>query len=146
MAIEKRESACFVVQEKCIGCAQCMSICPVGAVDIIWSEEYGLIGEKLVEYAYAVTSKVKCAYVNFCLYVTQECDCMNKEEKGFIKDIGVLFSRDPVAIDKASIDLALREENKDVFLEIHPKIEYLQHLQYAQKLGLGSLEYKLIEI
>ncbi|MFA5272155.1 MAG: DUF362 domain-containing protein [Candidatus Omnitrophota bacterium] len=146
MAIEKKESACFVVQDKCIGCAQCISVCPVGAVDIIWSEEYNLIGEKLVEYAYAVTNKVKCAYINFCLYVTKECDCMNKEEKGFIKDIGMLFSRDPVAIDKASIDLALQEENKDMFLEIHPKIEYMHHLQYAQSIGLGSLEYKLIEI
>ncbi len=146
MAIEKGEAACFIVKDKCIGCAQCISVCPTGALDVVWSQDCNLLGEKMAEYAYALTKKVKCSYVNFCLYITRECDCLNKEEKGFIKDIGMLFSRDPVAIDKASLDLVLRQENKDMFLEAHPKIEYLHHLQYASDIGLGSLDYKLIEI
>jgi uncharacterized Fe-S center protein len=100
----------------------------------------------MAEYAYAASKGKKCAYVNFCLYITKECDCMNKEDKGFVEDVGVLLSYDPVSIDKASIDLILREQKKDILKEIHPQIDYLHHLQYAQALGLGSLDYELIEI
>lgn len=145
-AIEKDSAKCFIVKEKCIGCAQCVSVCPRGAVNVIWSEEYDLLGEKLVEYAYAVTRKVKCAYVNFCIYITKECDCMNKENSGFIKDIGLLFSYDPVAIDKASLDLVQKQENRDAILECHPKIAYINHLKYAETIGLGSLSYELVEM
>jgi len=145
-AIEKDNVKCFIVKEKCIGCAQCISVCPRAAIDIVWSEEYNVIGEKLAEYAYAVTRNIKCAYVNFCLYITKECDCMNKEEAGFVKDVGILFSYDPVAIDKASIDLVHKQENRDAIYDCHPKIDYLHHLQYAETLGLGSLNYELVEI
>jgi uncharacterized Fe-S center protein len=145
-AIERNEAKCRIIKNKCIGCAQCISICPKGAVDVIWSEVYDLIGEKMVEYAYAAAKEKKCAYINFCFYITKECDCMNKEEKGYVRDLGLLFSFDPVAIDKASIDLILAQESRDVLKEIHPKIDYLHHLKYAQNLGLGSLEYKLIEL
>jgi hypothetical protein len=144
-AIERRDKY-FIISDKCIGCAQCISICPQGAVKIVWSEDYELLGEKMVEYAFACTNKVKTAYINFCLYITKECDCMNKEDKGFIADYGVLFSWDPLSIDKASVDLLLQREKKDILKEVHPKINYLHYLQYAQELGLGSLDYKLIEI
>jgi uncharacterized protein len=144
-AIEKGESKCFITGA-CIGCAQCVSVCPRGAVDIIWSEEYEVLGEKMVEYAYAVSKGRKCAYINFCVYMTKECDCMNKEETGFTADLGVLFSFDPVAIDKASLDLLSARENRDIVRDLHPQIEYLTHLRYAQELGLGTIDYRLIEL
>lgn len=136
----------YIISDKCIGCAQCVSVCPAGAINIIWSEGYEAICEKVAEYAYAAAQGRKCFYINFCLYITKECDCMNKEEKGFIKDLGVLFSRDPVAIDKASIDLIIEQAGHDIIKEIHPKINYLHGLTHAQKIGLGSIEYKLIEV
>lgn len=145
-AIEKAGTGYIIIKEKCIGCGQCTSVCPRGAVRIIWSEAYELLGEKMVEYAYAAAKDKKCMYVNFCLYITEECDCLNKEEKGFLPDLGILYSDDPVSIDKASIDLITKRSGKDVLEEIHPKINYLHHLRYAQDIGLGSLEYKLIEI
>jgi uncharacterized Fe-S center protein len=135
-----------ILDNKCIGCAQCISLCPVGAVNIIWSEGYSLICEKLAEYALAATKGKKSFYINFCLYITKECDCMNKEGEGFVKDLGLLFSQDPVAIDKASIDLIVNKAGHDAIKEIHPKINYLHGLTYAQSIGLGSLDYQLIEI
>jgi uncharacterized Fe-S center protein len=144
-AIVKEESY-RIISDKCIGCAQCISVCPRSAINIIWSEGYGLICEKLAEYALASVKGKKSFYVNFCLYITKECDCMNKEEKGFVKDLGLLFSQDPVAIDKASVDLIIKDAGRDAIKEVHPKINYLHGLEYAQSIGLGSLEYKLIEI
>ena len=145
-AITKVDDVFFINSEQCIGCAQCISVCPQGAVKIEWSEEYGEIGEKIVEYAYAVTQKVPCVYFNFCLYITKECDCMNKESEGFVKDLGVLFGWDPVSVDKASIDLLLRQEGNDCLRAAHPEINYLHHLHYAERIGLGSLEYTLIKL
>lgn len=145
-AIEKRDKAYFIIEEKCIGCAQCVGACPLAAVRIIWSEEYDLLGEKLAEYAYAASRDRRCVYVNFCLYITKECDCMNREKKGFVPDLGVFFGLDPVSVDKASIDLLIQREGKDVLSQIHPQIDYQRHLQYAQDIGLGSLEYKLVEV
>jgi hypothetical protein len=130
----------------CIGCAQCISVCPQGAVKIVWSEEYNIIQEKMVEYAYAATKGRRCAYFNFCVYITKDCDCINKEEKGFVDDLGILFSSDPVAVDKASIDLIIERDKKDFLKSIYPQINYLHQLEYAQKIGLGSLDYKLIEL
>ncbi len=146
LAITKDKFDRYVIlAEKCIGCAQCISVCPKGAVKINWSEAYNLIMERLVEYACAVVEKRKCAYINFCLYITKECDCMNKEKRGIIEDIGVLFSFDPVSIDKAAVDLVCTQD-KDLLSKLHPRIDYLYQLRYAQGLGLGSLEYKLIEL
>ncbi|MDD5583765.1 MAG: DUF362 domain-containing protein [Candidatus Omnitrophica bacterium] len=145
-AIEKKDGKYVVIKEQCIGCAQCLSVCPKGAVNIVWSEEYNLIAEKMVEYAFAATKGKKCAYINFCLYITKECDCMNKEKSSFVKDVGIFFSRDPVSIDKASIDALLQQEAKDSLREAHPQIDYLHHLKYAQDIGLGSLDYTLVEI
>ncbi|UCG35197.1 MAG: DUF362 domain-containing protein [Candidatus Omnitrophota bacterium] len=145
-AISEGKDAFFIDEKKCIGCAQCISVCPHGAVKISWSESYDELAQKMVEYAFAATQNRKCAYVNFCIYITKECDCMNKEKSGFIKDLGVLFSWDPVSIDKASIDLLLQREKHDVFKDAHPSINYLRHLEYAQEIGLGELGYKLIEI
>ena len=144
-AISKKEKF-FIDQAKCIGCAQCISVCPQAAVNIVWSESYDLIGQRMVEYAYAVTRQTKCIYINFCLYVTKDCDCMNKEESPAIPDLGILFSRDPLSIDKASIDLLIKDAPQDFLKENHPQIDYSSHLKYAQKIGLGSLDYKLIEI
>lgn len=144
-AIEKDGDKYKVVNEKCIGCAQCISVCPTGAADIVWSEEYNLIGEKMAEYAYAATLNKRAVYANFLLFITRECDCMNKEDNGFIEDIGVLFSNDPIAIDKASIDLILNGKNTDVLKDVHPQIDYLKSLNYAQDLGFGCLDYKIIE-
>ncbi|UCD15451.1 MAG: DUF362 domain-containing protein, partial [Candidatus Omnitrophota bacterium] len=145
-AIEARAGKYFILEDKCIGCAQCVSVCPYKAVKIVWSQEYDMLSEKMVEYAYAVTKERKCFFVNFCLYITKECDCMNKERSGFISDLGVLFSADPVSIDKASLDLVIERQGYDALGQIHPKTNYLASLQYAQTIGLGSLEYKLVEI
>lgn len=145
-AIEKGGRNYSIIKEKCIGCAQCISICPQGAIKVIWSEAHELLGEKMAEYAFAAAKDKKCVYVNFCLYITKECDCMNKEDHGFVTDLGVLYSDDPVSIDKASIDLIIQNAGKDVLKEIHPKINYSHHLNYARDIGLGSLNYKLVDI
>ena len=71
---------------------------------------------------------------------------MNKEPKGFVEDLGVLFSYDPVALDKASVDLLIKREGRDIIKEAHPDVEYMHQFEYAQRIGLGNANYNLIEL
>lgn len=133
--------------KKCIGCASCIAACPVAAIDVDWGAGEDTIQEKMVEYTKAVldTKREKKAFFNFLIKITKECDCLAKDDPAIAPDIGILASPDPVAIDKASLDLVLKAAGKDVFKQAHPDRNGLKHLEYAAKLGLGSLEYELIE-
>lgn len=133
---------------KCIGCASCIAACPVAAIDVDWGAGEDTIQEKMVEYTKAVldTKREKKSFFNFLIKITKECDCLAKDDPAIAPDIGILASLDPVAIDKASLDLVIKTSKKDVFKQAHPGRNGLKHLEYAAKLGLGSLNYEPIEI
>lgn len=131
--------------KKCIGCASCIAACPVAAIDVNWGAGASTIQEKMIEYTKAAldTKKDKKAFFNFLIKITKECDCLAKDDPRIAPDIGILAAFDPVAIDKASFDLVLKMSKKDVFKEAHPDRDGLKQLDYAARLGLGSLEYEL---
>ncbi len=144
--IKEKDGYFYIDNQECIGCAQCIAVCPNGAVKIVWSNEYDIIQEKMVEYAYAVVKQVKCIYLNFCVFITKDCDCMNKEEQGRIDDLGILAGDDPVAIDKASIDLINQREGKEILKEWYPQINYKRQLEYGSNIGLGNQNYTLVKV
>jgi uncharacterized protein len=131
----------------CIGCASCMAVCPTMAlfVDFGAGEE---MQKKMAEYAYAVLrdKKDKCAFFNFAVSINKECDCWGLENPRIAADVGILASRDPVSVDKASFDLVKAACGKDIFHEVHPDYDGLNQLKYAQSVGLGSLDYELIRL
>ena len=133
---------------KCIGCATCIAVCPSSAIDVPWGSGAATIQEKMVEYASAIlkSKKGKCGFISFAIKITKECDCLAKDDPRIAPDIGILASNDPLAIDKASFDLVNRICGKDIFQEVHPDRDGLKQLKYAHKLGLGSLDYTLIEL
>ena len=108
----------YIDKSKCVGCGACVAICPHKAVSIltlrgIW-RAFGLrqFREKLVEYAYAAQKDHHRIYINFAMNITRGCDCEPRRMKPLIQDIGVLASIDPVAIDKACFDLAMKRGKK----------------------------------
>lgn len=145
----------------CISCGQCMEVCPENAIDLNWETDIPEFLECLVEYAYgAVKGKEgKVGYMNFLLKITPDCDCVPWSDVPIVPDIGVLASKDPVALDQASYDLVNRqlglagsslscnhELGADKFKGIWPKIDGTHQLEYAEKIGLGSRDYQLIDI
>lgn len=145
----------------CISCGQCMEVCPESAIDLNWEQDIPEFLECLTEYAYgAVKGKEgRVGYINFLLKITPDCDCVPWSDAPIVPDIGILASTDPVALDQASYDLVNRqkglissslhfnhEAGADKFRGISPMVDGTHQLKYGEKIGLGSREYKLVEI
>ncbi|MBN2199367.1 MAG: DUF362 domain-containing protein [Candidatus Aminicenantes bacterium] len=134
-----------ILDDKCIGCGECLVVCKAGAVKMKWTEDAVRLQEKMAEYALAVHSLFpgRAAYLNFVLNVTKDCDCMAEAQKPVVADVGILASADPLALDKASIDLVLERAGSDVFREGYD-IDWSAQLRHASRIGLGSLDYELV--
>jgi len=143
-AIGIAKKKAILVKERCIGCGECTVACRPGAIDIKYDENVVKFQEKMVEYALGVKEAVnsRIVYLNFLEHVTKNCDCMSKEEAPIAPDIGILCSMDPVAIDKASIDLV----GIDRFKEAFPGIDPLAQIRHSEKIKLGAGIYELVEI
>lgn len=87
-------------------------------------------------------------YINIMKNMSVDCDCCAIAEDPCMKDIGVLISDDPVAIDKACIDLVMNSNDpgKEHFMERVNSRHGLHTIETAEKLGIGTTDYKLIEV
>jgi hypothetical protein len=134
--------------KKCIGCASCIAACTYNAIDIPWEQGGSTIQEKMIEYVKAVlTGKENAsAFINFAVKITKECDCLAKDDPQISPDVGFLASRDPVALDKATLDQVIKRCGSDVFKKEHPMRDGAVQLAYAQQLGIGSIDYELKEV
>ena len=92
--------------------------------------------------------KGKIAYVNVMKNLSVDCDCCVVAEDPCMKDIGILSSLDPVAIDQACIDLVVNSEDsgKEHFMERVNSRNGIHTIEAAADLGMGSPEYELIEL
>lgn len=88
------------------------------------------------------------AFINVMGNMSVDCDCCAKAEDPKIKDIGILASLDPVALDQACIDLvyASDDEGKKDLIERIESRNGLLTIETAVKLGVGTREYELIEL
>ncbi len=146
--------------DACVGCADCIPACPEDCLRILWAEKPEILGEKMVETTYGVVRQLqgRCLYVNFLLDITPDCDCFGYSDNPFVPNIGILASRDPVAVDAAAVDLVNAQESimgtrigrvarrQDKFARLHPDIDWRQHLRYAEEIGLGSCAYELVDL
>lgn len=92
--------------------------------------------------------KDKVAYLNIMSNMSVDCDCCAVAEDPCMKDIGMLASVDPVAIDKACIDLVVNSDDpgKEHLLERINSRKGTHTIDVAEEIGLGTQEYELIEI
>lgn len=147
-AIVEQAGKAFILREKCIGCGECLAVCRFEAVSYNWESESPDLQKSMAEHAYgAVKNKPgKCFYFNVMIDMTTGCDCYSTNQKKCIPDIGILASRDPVAIDAATLDLTARYNQKTLSAIAFPQLDPLIQLRHGEKIGLGSLTYNLIEI
>lgn len=92
--------------------------------------------------------KGNMAFINIMCNMSVDCDCCSVAEDPCIKDIGILASTDPVAIDKACIDLVKNsnDEGKAHFLERVDSRNGTHTIDVAEELRIGTKDYELIEL
>jgi uncharacterized Fe-S center protein len=144
-SLSMKDGAAFILPATCIGCGQCLSVCPHHAIQFNWSESSDLVQEKMAEHALGVVKAVKgrAAHLTFLTRITAECDCLAKDDPALVGDIGILSSADPVALDKASLDLVEERLGKSLGAATGRENLPANQLDYAQSLGLGSMAYTL---
>lgn len=149
-AITLDEIKAHIDKDKCIGCAECVAVCRFDAVEYDWNAENELLQKSVAEHALGVVQgkEKRMAFFNFLISVTDECDCMDKQNMPqIVDDIGILASTDPVAVDKASIDLVQSTGGK-TFAELmgRKELDPRWQIEHAECIGLGSTDYELIEV
>lgn len=92
--------------------------------------------------------KGKIAYINIMCNMSVDCDCCAVAEDPCMKDIGILASLDPIAIDQACVDLVRKSNDpgRDHLLERIESRHGEHTIEAAAELGFGSREYELIEL
>jgi uncharacterized Fe-S center protein len=121
-----------------------------GDPEKLWSAEQDPFLESMAEAASSVIDyrKDKMAFINVMCNLSIDCDCNSCPHAPEMKDIGILASLDPVALDKACVDLVHNSED-DKKASLIKRIEEkhgIHIIEEAEKLGIGSSEYELINI
>ena len=92
--------------------------------------------------------KGKIAFINVMKNLSVDCDCCAVAEDPCMKDIGILASTDPVAIDQACMDLVIHSDDpgKEHFMERVNSCNGIHTIEAAEELGSGTREYELIQL
>lgn len=149
---------------KCVGCGQCIALCQYDSASMGANDTSERLNYKIAEYTKAVLKDKPNFHVSFIMNVSPECDCWNHNDAAVVPDLGIAASFDPVVLDKACADLVIHApalqtvnrltesrphehlEDTDKFRLMHPDTDWLAGLTHAEKIGIGNMQYELIEV
>lgn len=156
----KKGQKSHILEEICWGCGECITACQFGAITPSWQTSVETMQEKMAEYAAgaAAGKEGKIIYLSFLTDISPDCDCVGYNDAPIVHNIGILASLDPVALDKACADMVNQAPaldgsvieglpaGDDKFAQVHPGISWLPQLEHAVKMGLGTMEYEIVEM
>ena len=160
-AIALFEEKARIDPKTCVGCGECIIVCPNQAIQIRWDQTIPIFLENMVEYTAGVLKgkEKKTICLNFITNVSPACDCYGHADAPIVSDIGIVASDDPIAIDQASVDLVNQargqlgsalgkshEPGEDKFKDIYPNVDWEIQLDYGERVGLGTRNYKLVTL
>ncbi len=148
---------------KCAGCGRCIGVCPKDAIQPSFGESNDILNYKMAEYSKAVLKDRPHFHISIVCDVSPNCDCHAENDIPIIPNVGMFASFDPVALDVACADACNRqpviagsvlyeehgnhyESGNDHFHMVHPDTNWKTCVAHAQKIGIGTQEYELIEI
>lgn len=122
----------------------------VGDTDNFWGSDHDSFLASMAEAASSVVKYLdnNIVYINVMMNMSVDCDCCAVAEDPCMRDIGILASTDPVAIDKACLDLVYASDDpgRDHLIERIESRNGAYTIDVAEKMGIGSKEYELIEL
>ncbi|MFA7117322.1 MAG: DUF362 domain-containing protein [Sphaerochaetaceae bacterium] len=149
---------CRIDLNNCVGCGRCLAVCPKDAISNPNGNSNDMLSCKISEYAQAVCQDKDCFHINLVIDVSPYCDCHSENDVSIVPDIGFFASFDPVALDRACVDavnkapaitssrlgeMGKEDDNLDTN---HPYTNWRIGLDHAEKIGLGTQQYNLIEV
>lgn len=148
--------------DNCVGCDRCLGACNFDAINFVQNQALEVLNAKMAEYTKAVVDGRPGIHASLIVDVSPYCDCHGENDAPIIPNIGMLVSKDPVALDQACADLCLKAsaytnsvlgdnlskpgatDYKDHFKNTSPDSEWESQLTHAEKIGLGTRDYELI--
>ncbi len=121
-----------------------------GRTENYFETEQNKFLESMADAAWSVVDHFKgnMVFVNVMKNLSVDCDCCAVAEDPCMKDIGILVSLDPIAIDQACLDLiyASKDRGRDHFVERVESRNGVHTIEAAAEMGFGSREYELVEV
>ena len=165
-AIVLTDRIAAINHDRCVGCGRCIGVCPKDAVVNKWDESNDILNCKIAEYTLAVCKDRPCFHISLICDVSPNCDCHSENDIPIVPNVGMLASFDPVALDVACADLVNQQpilnksvldehshhlehchhDEKDYFKMTHPNTNWKSGIEHAEKIGLGTSQYRLIEL
>lgn len=122
----------------------------VGKPDEMWTADHDAFLESMADASKSIMDyyKDQIVFINVMCNMSVDCDCCAVAEDPKIKDIGILASSNPVALDQACLDFVYQSEDpgKADLIERIESRNGVHTIEAAEQLGVGSREYELITI
>lgn len=150
--------------EKCVGCGRCLGACNFDAIRFKNNNANEVLNCRMAEYTKAVVDGRPCFHISLIVDVSPNCDCHAENDAPILPNVGMFASTDPLALDRACVDACMKQkplpgsqlsdnmakhdfcDHHDHFKNSRPESEWKSCLAHAEKIGLGTSEYELIEM
>lgn len=163
-AITYENGKAVINQDICKGCGRCIGACAFDAIENQNWNANEILGRKMDEYSQAVCDGRPTFHISLVRDISPNCDCHGENDAPILPDVGIFASFDPVALDQACVDACLHatpmpnsqlsdnladphwHHHHDNFLDSNPNVRWKETLEHAEKIGLGTREYELIQM
>lgn len=163
-AITYENGKAVINQNICKGCGRCIGACVFDAIENQNWDANEILGRKMAEYLQAVCDGRPTFHISLVRDISPNCDCHGENDAPILPDVGIFASFDPVALDQACVDACLHatpmpnsqlsdnladphwHHHHDNFLDSNPNVRWKETLEHAEKIGLGTREYELIQM
>ena len=162
-AITYENGKAVINQDICKGCGRCIGACVFDAIENQNWNANEILGRKMAEYSQAVCDGRPTFHISLVRDISPNCDCHGENDAPILPDVGIFASFDPVALGQAYVDACLHatpmpnsqlsdnladphwHHHHDNFLDSNPNVRWKETLEHAEKIGLGTREYELIQ-
>ncbi|MDD6151479.1 MAG: DUF362 domain-containing protein [Bacteroidales bacterium] len=164
LVFDEQSRKMTVDYEHCVGCGQCLGACNFDAIGFTNDTANEMLSRRMAEYAKAVVDGRPNFHVTLIIDVSPSCDCHCDNDVPILPDLGMFASFDPLALDQACVDACLAAKplegsalweavhqegfvpTGNHFNDLHPESDWKSCFEQAEKIGLGSRDYELIEV